>query len=145
MAGYSGTPLSKKLGLKSGTQFLVLNAPQGYLQLLEPLPPFIKITQTLPKKDSALDTFDTIHAFHTSLEVLATDFPTYMSLLKQNGAIWISWYKKSAKKKTDIDENLLRQLVLRLGVVDVKVAAVDEEWSALKMVRRVADRRVSVY
>lgn len=136
MAGYSQTPLSHKLCLKPATQFLLLDAPDNYQQLLEPLPGFLKIVTKLP----ATGSFEVIQAFHTSLEVLNQQLPKYVALLKDDGALWISWYKKSAKKETDIDENLLRQLVLRHGIVDVKVIAVTEEWSGLKMVRRLKDR-----
>ncbi len=133
-AGYSGTPLSRKLGLKPGLRVFVDGAPANYLQLLEPLPdnvPFVaKIENDL----------DMIHLFIDSKKELAVKLKRYVKKIKANGAIWVSWPKKAAKVPTDVTEDVVRELALATVLVDVKVCAVDEVWSGLKLVIRVEHR-----
>lgn len=134
MAGYSGTPLIKKLGIKEGFSILAINSPKNYSELLGPLP-----------KNSSLSregtNIDFIHLFVTSRSELRKELPQLKKRLKQEGALWISWYKKSAGIPTDITEDVIRDEALPLGLVDVKVCAVDEKWSGLKLVIRKGNRK----
>lgn len=134
-AGYSGTPLPQKLGIKEGYKIFVKNIPENYFDLLYPIPENILF---LSKAENEIDL---IHIFVSSQKELEKLFLQFKSRIKQNGAIWISWHKKSSKIKTDITEDTIRELVLPLGFVDVKVCAVDEIWSALKLVIRRENRK----
>lgn len=134
MAGYSKTPLAKKLGLQAGMTAVCLNAPTHYDDLLAPLPgPITWHTQLNPAADF-------IHFFTKSQQELAEQFPLLKAALAKDGLLWISWPKKAAKVATDVNENTVREIGLANGLVDVKVAAVDEVWSALKFVYRLVDR-----
>ena len=135
MAGYSGTPLAKKLGLKAGMTAVCLNAPSHYEELLAPLP------ESITWQTYIDDTVDFIHYFTKSRRELAQLFPTLKAALAKDGLLWVSWPKKAAKVATDLDGNIVRELGLATGLVDVKVAAVDGVWSGLKFVYRVQDRR----
>jgi hypothetical protein len=134
-AGYSGTPLPKKLGLKSGQRILILGAPEGYDATLGNLP------DGLERVDSLAGTFDFIQFFTVERGELEMQFPPLKAALAQDGMLWISWPKKAAKIPTDLDENIIRDIGLANGLVDVKVAAIDERWSGLKFVYRLKDRR----
>lgn len=133
-AVYSGTPLAKKLGIKDGFAVAAVNAPDDFERLLEPLPAGVAIVDR-PKKDT-----DLIHFFTNSRDELARGLSEYKDLIKQNGTIWVSWYKKAAKLPTEITEDVVREVALPLGLVDVKVCAVDEKWSGLKLVIRRENR-----
>jgi hypothetical protein len=133
-AGYSKTPLLKKLGIKAGTRVLLLNAPAGYLALLGPLPAGVTL---LAAPESALDF---IQLFSRESAELADWFPRLKAALASAGVLWISWPKRAARIPTDLSENLIRDMGLRQGLVDVKVCAVDESWSGLKFVYRLQDR-----
>ena len=130
MAGYSGTPLEKKLGVKDGQTVFLDGAPAGFeLAALT--------TSRLPRSVGITLTF------HTSPTTLARRLPTLIERTEQAGMIWVCWPKKVAARlgyPSDLDENQVRALGLAAGVVDVKVCAIDEVWSGLKFVRRVADR-----
>ena len=136
MAGYSGTPLVRKLGIKD-----------VHRVFLDRLPPHVELgdlgAATVVRRLPA--TADVTLTFHTSYDVLAARLPTLFDRTVTDGMVWVCWPKKTAQKAggivSDIDENLVRDLGLRLGFVDVKVAAVDDTWSALKFVRRLVDRR----
>ena len=134
-AGYSQRSLAQKLGIKAGWTIAVLNAPENYLELLAGLPDGVTIHSEL-SSDLPL-----IHFFCTKQKELEASFPAMRAALLQNGMVWISWPKKSAKVPTDLDENIIRNLGLASGLVDVKVAAVDAVWSGLKFVIRVKDRK----
>jgi hypothetical protein len=134
-AGYSGTPLSKKLGLKPGFKIKLINAPDYYYTLLTDLPTDLKEIKS-PKIKK-----DLIHYFANDAAQLNKDIEQLKNEIEVNGMIWISWYKKSAKMKTDLDENTIRDIALNKGLVDVKVCAVDEKWSALKLVIPLKDRK----
>ncbi|HRJ31255.1 MAG TPA: DUF3052 domain-containing protein [Cyclobacteriaceae bacterium] len=134
MAGYSGTPLLKKLGIKAGYQVYVLNPPPDYFDLISPLPDDVHVMEML-KGES-----DMIHLFTSSRSDFEKAFLRAKKHLKKTGMIWVSWPKKSAKIPTDLDENVVREFGLKHGLVDVKVCAVNEIWSGLKFVFRVADR-----
>lgn len=133
-AGYSGTPLARKLGLKASGSIVALGAPDDYAQLLDPLPDGARIEEALADGSSL------VHWFGTSRDVLASALPGMRDALDRAGALWISWPKKAAKVPTDLDREVVRELGLAAGLVDVKVCAVDATWSALKFVFRVADR-----
>jgi Protein of unknown function (DUF3052) len=136
MAGYSGTPLAKKLGIKPAMRVHVVAAPANYLQLVDPLPADVTLTPALRGK------IDLIHVFVTTAEDLAAKLVTYRQRIVENGVIWVSWPKKAAKVPTDVTEDVVRALAFPLGLVDVKVCAVDETWSGLKLVIRVENRKV---
>lgn len=133
-AGYSGTPLLKKLGIKSGQRIIILGAPDGYAETLGDLPDGLDIAEELS------GIFDFIHFFTTERDTFETRFLDLKAVLAKDGMLWISWPKKAAKMATDLDENIIREFGLANGLVDVKVAAIDERWSGLKFVYRVKDR-----
>lgn len=135
MSGYSGTPLIKKLGIKPGYVILRVNEPDHYLDLLGSLPDDVTVI-----KDGRGDLADFIHLFAADEETLHNAFPPLKSKLNKNGMIWVSWIKKSSKMETDISESDVRNLGLELGLVDIKICAVDEDWSGLKFVYRKEDR-----
>ena len=134
-AGYSGTPLAKKLGIKDGFNVLVLNAPANYRELLDPLPANVTIAGT-----TSVANLDFLHFFTNSRDELFRGLAEYRNLIKQDGMIWVSWYKRAAKLPTEITEDIVRDAALPLGLVDVKVCAVDEKWSGLKLVIRKENR-----
>lgn len=133
-AGYSGTPLAKKLGIKEGAVVVAVDAPLGYRELLEPLPANVTLTSK-PQPDA-----DILHLFTNTRDGLFSDLAKYREMIKQNGMIWVSWYKKAAKLPTEITEDTVREAAFPLGLVDVKVCAVDEKWSGLKLVIRRENR-----
>ncbi len=136
VAGYSGTPLAKKLGIKEGFSILAIDPPNNYLELLGPLPENVSI-----ESGTAIHTsFDLIHMFRNSRHELFRQLAECVRLIKQNGTIWVSWYKKAAKLPTEITEDTIREAAFPLGLVDVKVCAVDEKWSGLKLVIRKENR-----
>lgn len=135
MAGYSGTPLAKKLGIKAGHSVALLNAPKGFRATLEGLPPDVKFTE---RGNGA---HDVVHLFTRSKAELTKGLPKLGRKIAQNGMIWVSWPKKASKVETDVTEGVVRELALKLGLVDVKVCAVDEVWSGLKLVFPVSRRK----
>lgn len=134
MAGYSGTPLVKKLGIKPGMKTLVLQAPPGYAKTLGALPDRVTVARSL---DGPLDF---VQFFTRRKGDLVARFGTLANALAPAGMLWISWPKQSARVETDLTEDVIRAVGLKQGVVDVKVCAVDEVWSGLKFVRRKKDR-----
>jgi hypothetical protein len=132
MAGYSGTPLLKKLGIKPGFNIAFVNAPRGYANQLD-LPTDVRIN----KRGNPLDF---AQLFVRSEKKLKTKFSEYASRLKPSGMLWVSWPKKSSGVSTDLSENIVRDIGLTAGLVDVKICAVDEVWSGLKFVFRLKDR-----
>jgi hypothetical protein len=129
-AGYSGTPLAKKLGLREGSRFVVVNAPPHYRQLLAPLP--ARVTTSARVSDRT----DIVHVFVRRRSELAHTLASLREGIRPDAAVWISWPKKASKVATDITEQTIRDEALPLGFVDVKVCAVDETWSGLKLVVR---------
>lgn len=134
-AGYSGTPLVKKLGIKSGYRAAFLHVPGHYLKLLGELPPAVAIDSEL-----AGGGYDFVHAFYQWRADYEAAFAELKAAISKDGMIWISWYKKAAKMPTDISEDVVREVALAGGLVDVKVAAIDAQWSGLKLVYRREDR-----
>lgn len=133
-AGYSETPLAKKLGIKPGFMVSVINAPQNYRDMIEPLPDNVKLA------DQPLTGTNMVHLFTNSRDELFSALAQFRSVITQDGSIWVSWYKKAAKLPTEITEDTIREAAFPLGLVDVKVCAVDENWSGLKLVIRKENR-----
>ena len=134
MAGYSGTPLAKKLGIKPGTALHLVNAPEDAERWLAPLPE--GITRPKPAKGN----LDVVVLFTTKMAELTRRFPALQAALKPAGGLWVSWPKKSSGVVTDLDENAIRAVGLEAGMVDNKVCAVSDVWSGLRFVIRVKDR-----
>ncbi len=139
-AGYSGTPLPRKLGLKDGQRALFIALPPS-LAGLRSAAGFISVAEAATAAGPLPPgPFDVAHLFTTSAGELARAAPLLRDRIVANGMIWVSWPKKAAKVPTDITEDLIRDVVLPIGLVDVKVCAVDEVWSGLKLVIPVALR-----
>jgi len=133
--GYSGKPLVRKLGLKENKKILIVNHPGAdYENELGPLPSNIELVKKMGKE------MDFIHFFTKSSKELKKKLPEFKKSIKPDGMIWVSWPKRASKIKTDIDENIIRETALSLGLVDVKVCAVTEIWSGLKLVIRKENR-----
>lgn len=129
-AGYSGTPLFRKLGIKEFTHLAVINGPEGYPSWIAPLPPGAVVAEAITKAT------DLVHVFTTAREELATWLAKLRKELDDDASIWISWPKKASKVPTTITEDVIRELALPLGFVDIKVCAVTPVWSGLKLVVR---------
>ncbi len=125
--GYSGKPVWQKLGMKPETRIRLVSAPADYLNLID-----CSFPLNVVKSGEA----DLTHCFAGSQDELKHIFPQLIKNTAEGGCIWISWYKKSAGIATDITEDRIRDIVLPTGWVDVKVCAVSEQWSGLKIVRR---------
>jgi hypothetical protein len=130
IAGYSGTPLAKKLGIKAGTRLLLRDAPADYAQILEPMPEAVSFATR-----AAADV-DIAHVFVTRKTDLERHLEALRAALREDAAVWVSWPKKTAKVATDITEDVIRDVALPMGWVDIKVCAVDAVWSGLKLVLR---------
>lgn len=137
-AGYSKRSLVEKLGIKPNSAIAILNAPAGFDVTLGPLPDGV-LLRSKPAKQLQF-----IHAFFLNSKKLDLQFPALKKALEETGALWISWPKKAAKIETDLTENVVRDIGLRHGLVDIKVCAVDEVWSGLKFVYRIKDRNSAV-
>ncbi|MEQ8472956.1 MAG: DUF3052 domain-containing protein [Marinoscillum sp.] len=133
--GYSGTPLAKKLGIKTGYKIKTYGAPDHYFDLFQDWPDNVEMV-----KKPDLESLDFIHVFTIDSHALETLVPQAKPALKKNGSFWVSWPKGSSGFQTDINRESIRDFVLKIGLVDVKVAAVDENWSGLKFMYRTVDR-----
>ncbi|HSW02967.1 DUF3052 domain-containing protein [Aquabacterium sp.] len=133
-AGYSGTPLWKKLGLAAGQRICVIDAPQPYGTLVPDAPQPLLLQ---PRPDAMLAL---VHLFVEQRSVLARHLAALRKTLAPDAVLWVSWPKKASKRPTDITEDVIRELALPLGWVDIKVCAVDATWSGLKLVVRVSER-----
>ena len=129
-AGYSGTPLAKKLGIKASSHLMLVDAPESYAALLKPLPDGVVFENAASRR------VDMAHIFVTRKEQLAKHLSALRKKLKPDVAVWVSWPKKASKVPTSVTEDLIRELALPLGFVDIKVCAVTEVWSGLKLVVR---------
>ena len=136
MAGYSGTPLPKKLGIKEGHQVALLGAPPGFGKTLGKLP----AGATTKREPKGKGPFDVIVLFVKRRSDLQKRFRAASKRLDWAGGLWVSWPKKSSGVKTDVDEGFVREHGLDVGLVDNKICAVDDVWSGLRFVYRVADR-----
>ncbi len=133
-AGYSGKPLVTKLGIKERSTAIFLNAPDHYRALLGELPAGVELAEKLAGQ------FDFIHFFTKRRQELETQFPAMKEALAKNGMLWVSWPKAASKVSTDLSDNAVREIGLANGLVDVKIAAVDQTWSGMKFVYRLKDR-----
>ena len=133
-AGYSSTPTAKKLGLKDGHRVCVLNPPKKYSDVIGRLPKDIALTDRLNHPA------DIVHVFVTRQADLASRIQLMRKAIAPDGALWVSWPKKASKVPTDVTEDTIRSLALASGLVDVKVCAIDDVWSGLKLVIPVAQR-----
>lgn len=131
MTGYSGTPQARKLGIKSGQRVSILNSPPGW-QLTDP-PHEINFV-------GAREPADLIISFFTVAEKLSSRLPSLVKRIYPSGALWIAWPRRAGGHQSDITDNIVRESALPLGVVDVKVAAIDEDWSGLRLVWRLSNR-----
>ncbi len=136
MDGYSGTTLTKKLGIKEGQVVLLVNQPKYYMKLFTDFPEQVQMVKH-PKPE----TVDFIHAFYFTQNVMQSELSELKPLLKKSGMIWVSWPKGSSKLETDLNREIIRDYMLaEIRLVDVKVAAIDNDWSGLKFVYRLKDR-----
>jgi hypothetical protein len=133
-AGYSGTPLVRKLGFKPGMRVVLLDAPEGFADVLGPLPDGVAVgTRLAAGKDMVI-------VFVTRRAALARRTAALRRAVAPDGMVWVAWPKKAARVPTDVTEDVVRDVVLPTGLVDVKVCAIDEVWSGLKLVVRKALR-----
>ena len=128
MAGYSGTPLAKKLGIKEGTRLAVLGAPNGFA-----IP---ELPEGVTPATAARGPLDVIVSFHTARADLAARLPALMRALHVDGGLWVAWPKKASGQPTDITEDTVREVALPTGLVDVKVCAIDDTWSGVRLCLR---------
>jgi len=136
-AGYSGTPLPRKLGLTNSTRLLVLNEPEEYAAWLGPLP------QGLERQTALSPSTNLVHVFITRRSDLERHLATLRSQLHPEAAVWVSWPKKSSRVPSEVTEDTIREIALPLGFVDIKVCAVSEVWSGLKLTVRKALRQAA--
>lgn len=128
--GYSGTPILKKLGFKAPMELVVLDAPTDYASLVGELPPGMRLSPAVGSST------DVVHLFATSRATLSAYLDSLRRMLPDHAALWVSWPKKASRVPADITEDTIRELALPLGFVDIKVCAVSEVWSGLKLVVR---------
>ena len=133
-AGYSGKAVAQKLGIKPSFRIRTRDAPASYGKILGPLPDDVVVS------DRTKAPVDLVHMFVTSRKQLESQLRVSLKEILQDGAIWISWPKKASGMTTDVTEDVIREVALPLGLVDVKVCAVDETWSGLKLVIRLKNR-----
>ena len=130
MAGYSGTPLPRKLGIKPGGRVHLIAPPPGFRKLLTPLPDDVVFIADVS------DRTDLVHVFSTRKGQLSKALQATRQKMRADAVVWVSWPKKAARVPTDITEDVVREVALPLGFVDVKVCAIDDVWSGLKLVVR---------
>jgi hypothetical protein len=135
MAGYSGTPLVQKIGIKAGHRVILRNHPASFVKDLGKLPDGVQSSERLS------GTANVIVYFTDKKSALEKDFAGLSSALATDGMLWIGWPKKASGVPTDLNENIVREIGLKRGLVDVKVCAIDETWSGLKFVIRMKDRK----
>ena len=134
LAGYSSTPLSKKLGIGEGALVYAVNAPTDYRSLLEPLPSGVTFASKVSKD------VDLVHLFQDRKVDLARHLLSLRKRIRSDAVVWVSWPKKASQVSTDITEDIIRSLALPMGFVDIKVCAVTDVWSGLKLVIRKSQR-----
>jgi hypothetical protein len=135
MAGYSGTPLAQKLGIKTGQKVVTISAPASYKKLLSPLPEKVSFTKEMDSGTMFA------HLFVSDRKTLEKELKRLRKLTADTGILWVSWPKKSSGVATDVTEDVIREVALPFGFVDIKVCAVDETWSGLKLMVRRGNRR----
>lgn len=135
MAGYSGTPLPRKLGIKPGHRVAFVGAPDGFERILGALPDGVMVQRALDGS-----AFDVIVLFTKARAELEKRFSHAAKRLHSDGGLWIAWPKRASGVATDVTEDVVRRIALGAGLVDNKVCAVDDVWSGLRCVVRVKDR-----
>jgi len=135
MASYSGTPLPRKLGIKPGLAVVTINAPTNYCRLLDPIPEGVTFSDRL-RPDSSF-----VHVFIKQRNELENRLSVLREKVADTGTVWVSWPKKSSGVPTDVTEDVVRDVALPFGFVDVKVCAIDETWSGLKLMVRRENRK----
>jgi len=135
MAGYSGTSLPQKLGIKPGLTVVAINAPANYRRLLGQIPDSVTFSERLKSGSSF------VHLFTSRRSEMRKKMSILRDKLSDNGTIWVSWPKKSSGISTDVTEDVIREIALPLGFVDIKVCAVDQTWSGLKLMIRRENRK----
>jgi Protein of unknown function (DUF3052) len=130
VAGYSGTPLAQKLGIKAGATVCLSHAPKHYGGLVSPLPHGVRLVASISEAT------DLIHIFVTRRKDLASGLQSTVKAMRRDAAVWVSWPKKSSGVATDVTEDTIREVALPMGLVDIKVCAIDDVWSGLKLVVR---------
>ena len=135
MAGYSGSPLVKKLGIKEGARVLLIHPPNNYFTLIGHLPNGANLVT------GNAGNIDFIHLFVNDVAEMEEQLPLLKQQMSSNGMLWVSWNKSTANIKTTVNEALIRKAALSIGLVDIKVCAIDDIWSALKLVIRKGDRK----
>jgi hypothetical protein len=133
-AGYSGTPLAKKLGIRAGARLFLRAAPRNYWQLIAPAPEGVSAVRRVDART------DLLHLFATRRAELSEALQGARAAMRADAVIWVSWPKKASRVPTDITEGVIRELALPLGLVDIKVCAVDQTWSGLKLMLRRSER-----
>ena len=134
MPDYSSTPLIKKLGIKEGFKVKFINPPAHYFELLGNMPPLVKTTDQE-------ENLNFVHLFTNEFSELEESVAYFKERIVDNGMIWVSWHKKASKLPTELNEDIIRGTALEQGLVDVKVCAIDERWSGLKLMIRIKDRK----
>ncbi len=129
-AGYSGTPLVRKLGIQEGHRVALLGAPDGFEALLEGMPAAVDVRR------AARGTNDVVISFHRQRADLARRLPVLLRAMDLDGGLWVAWPKRASGVATDITEDTVREVALPLGLVDTKVCAIDDTWSGLRVVWR---------
>ncbi len=130
LPGYSGTPLAKKLGIAAGSKLVTRHAPSDYEQLVAPLPSGVLISGKVTKST------DLVHVFAVDRSVLERELASLRKSIRSGSIVWVSWPKKASKVPTNITEDTIREVCLPLGFVDIKVCAVSDIWSGLKLMIR---------
>jgi hypothetical protein len=133
-AGYSGTPLARKLGIRPGADVALVAAPEGIDELLEPLPDSLRVRRRVGSEH------DVVVVFTSKRGDLERRFLRLVSALATDGGLWVAWPKRASRVPTDLTENVVREVGLAYGLVDNKVCAIDDTWSGLRFVRRLRDR-----
>jgi len=134
-ADYSRKSLEERLGIREGFKIIILNPPEDYDKTLGELPKGVLVAKALKGP------LDFVHFFTKKRDELESKFPILKQKLSQNGMLWISWPRDSSNMETDLNENIVREIGLKNGLVDVKISAIDEIWSGLKFVYRIKDRK----
>jgi len=137
MAGYSGVPLTKKLGILANSELVIINEPQEFRRLIKPIPEGVRVEARVTKGT------DMVHIFATSKNRLSESLQLCVKQMARDAVIWVSWPKKSSQMRSDVSENVIREIALPLGLVDIKVCAIDETWSGLKLVIRKEKRKAT--
>ena len=137
MAGYSGTPLARKLGIKEGHRVAAVGAPSGFPDLLSELPPGVELRIDPAEGDGP---FDVVVLFAREAGELGEAFSAWKSRIRKDGGLWVGWPKKSSSLETDLDKSVVQRTGLDGGLVDNKVCAIDRDWSGLRFVYRLEDR-----